>query len=506
MRVLLMLLTFTLFFHSFTAVVKMKGNRTDDTMGAQQSNHMPFVVKSSFHMYFEGSSLEDTCTIQPFQSDTLSACSFNRTSPLVIIIHGWSVSGLMEDWVFKLASAFKRRLRHVNVIINDWRPLARRPYPIATKNSKQVGRDVANLLEWLKENSQLRMDKVHLIGYSLGAHVAGFAGNYIKGPGKLGRITGLDPAGPQFEGAPPSERLSPDDAKFVDAIHTFAKSNIGLGVGIKQTVGHIDFYPNGGSPQPGCQMMEMYSNLYQYGLQGFPKTIKCSHERSAQLFTDSLLYKDRQCRAYRCRDDNAFDKGLCVDCKKNRCNMLGYDVRKTYRGSSKGLYLKTRSQTPYKVYHYQIRVLLSNLIEPVEASISILLTGTKGASQDLPVTLFHEHAGNKSYTSLVTVDSDLGNLTGLKLRWEGEAVWSSWWRRMTNIMSFSGSRQDTELGVQRIRLRAGETQEKTWFCAPSGDVIHLKPSQEGIFVRCEEGPQSSKARMKSTTHTPPSNI
>lgn len=67
---------------------------------------------------------------------------------------------------------------------------------------------------------------VHLIGHSLGSHTAGYAGEGIPG---LGRITGLDPAGPYFQDMPPHVRLDPTDAKFVDAIHTDIKTILLLG-------------------------------------------------------------------------------------------------------------------------------------------------------------------------------------------------------------------------------------------------------------------------------------
>ena len=66
------------------------------------------------------------------------------------------------------------------------------------------------------------MELFHVIGHSLGAHIAGYAGAHLQQyfHVKLPRITGLDPAYPFFGEAPPVIRLDPSDATFVDVMHT----------------------------------------------------------------------------------------------------------------------------------------------------------------------------------------------------------------------------------------------------------------------------------------------
>ena len=60
-------------------------------------------------------------------------------------------------------------------------------------------------------------------------------------------LTGLDPAGPFFTLVSSAYRLDDSDASYVDVIHT----NEGQ-LGTSRRGGHIDFYPNGGTNQPGC--------------------------------------------------------------------------------------------------------------------------------------------------------------------------------------------------------------------------------------------------------------
>lgn len=73
----------------------------------------------------------------------------------------------------------------------DWTKGARGPqYATAAANTELVGRQLAILLLHMINNG-LNPKNIHLIGFSLGAHVAGSASEIIKMKGHLiGRITG----------------------------------------------------------------------------------------------------------------------------------------------------------------------------------------------------------------------------------------------------------------------------------------------------------------------------
>lgn len=122
-------------------------------------------------------------------------------------------------------------------------------------NSELVGRQLALVL---LDAVNLGVDpaNIHVIGFSLGAHVAGCASEVLKGKSLLlGRITGLDPASPFFRHhlfREKSRKLDATDARLVDVIHTDGSQDFMDGFGLLKPIGHVDFFPNGGREQPGC--------------------------------------------------------------------------------------------------------------------------------------------------------------------------------------------------------------------------------------------------------------
>ncbi|KRT80492.1 hydrolase, partial [Oryctes borbonicus] len=165
--------------------------------------------------------------------------------PTKFFIHGWN-SNLQGNWY----NAFKDEYftnGDYNIIYVDWFIPGSKEYQISAANVKPVGHYIADFII----ASKINLEKIHLIGKSLGAHVASWTGKqiYKLTNKKVNRITALDPASPKFENAtlPETDRLNKTDADFVDVVHT----DVGY-YGFEQAIGTVDFYPNGGGIQPGC--------------------------------------------------------------------------------------------------------------------------------------------------------------------------------------------------------------------------------------------------------------
>lgn len=81
----------------------------------------------------------------------------------------------------------------MNVIVVDWGvgSSVLNLYDTAAGNTRLVGLQVADLIDVLNQKFQVPLKKFHIIGHSLGAQVAGFAGEKLRKSGKaIARITG----------------------------------------------------------------------------------------------------------------------------------------------------------------------------------------------------------------------------------------------------------------------------------------------------------------------------
>ena len=248
-------------------------------------------------------------------SDSLAPCQV-----LTAFIHGYNAGP--DEHLNEALSRYHFQYYNssCNLVI-DWVKGAElklsRPYLSAAANVITVGRQLGLLVYDLMVMKKVEPKDVHLIGHSLGAHVAHYASIWLRHlsrsyPHKSdpadwipGRITGLDPAAPQFQGHP-GTHLVKEDANFVDVIHTAA---VGRGpeiynllrgrLGMSELVGSVDFFPNGGTtPQPPCAKETAITRFFS-----FP----CSHIEALTYFRLSVFSEGRTRR----RDEKVFPSLAC---------------------------------------------------------------------------------------------------------------------------------------------------------------------------------------------------
>lgn len=154
------------------------------------------------------------------------------------LIHGWLNNG---DHFLNIGgtSAYLRN-GEFNVIVVDWGMGAETSNYVRARNRVgDVGRSLANFIDFMNQSFNLRFEDLTVVGFSLGAHVAGIAGKTVR-RGRINTIIGLDPAGPLFDINRVDTRLDSGDAQYVEIIHSNGQfSGFGL------PMGHADFYPNG---------------------------------------------------------------------------------------------------------------------------------------------------------------------------------------------------------------------------------------------------------------------
>lgn len=271
--------------------------------------------------------------------------NFDASRHTKVLIHGFMSDKDKSPIVANLSVAFLKR-DDFNVIGVDWSKGAAKFYPKAVANTRVVGAVVTKLLRTLVDKFQLKVENLHVLGHSLGAHVAGHVGTRIPG---IARITGLDPAGPMFEKSNLIVRLDPTDAVFVDVIHSDGAPLEEAGFGTVLPMGHLDFYPNGGQIQPGCPppIKTTVEELLTFKYSSAFDSISCAHDRAIWYFIESVLNTNCNFVSYPCSSWSSFQNGTCNSCEGNVCPIMGINAVKFQANAYGSYYLKTNSYSPF---------------------------------------------------------------------------------------------------------------------------------------------------------------
>ncbi|KAK2720757.1 hypothetical protein QYM36_004589 [Artemia franciscana] len=252
--------------------------------------------------------------------------NFDNGRKTKVIAHGWNQNGL-DMFVIEMKDALLSQGDY-NVISIDWGiDAASFDYFSSAYAVVDVGAYAASLVDSLVANGANIKD-FHVIGFSLGAHVAGAVGAAVSG--SVSRISGLDPALPSFSFTNTDRCLDPSDADFIDVIHTNSGPLFEGGLSFLDPIGHTDFFVNGGRVQPGC-----FDNVRSINdlISG------CSHARAHQYYVESI-----RSNAFRAKQCGSYDEYLAGVCNSNTEEYMGFVVSTSARGN---FYLQTNENSPY---------------------------------------------------------------------------------------------------------------------------------------------------------------
>jgi hypothetical protein len=232
----------------------------------------------------------------------------------------------------------------------------------------------------------------------------------MTGKYKVAWITGLEPANFLFSVTSNTNGfIYKSDAHFVDIYHTSSGSII-QGFSLSESLGCLDYYPNGALDQPGCSDLPFgaFGNF-------FSSNRPCVHDRAVLLFGQDFETPDCQMVAYNCSDYDTFLRGKCADCGPNNehCYLMGlrYDAvnpatAQCYYPSK--LFLKTADK-PYCLNHYQVVIELG-FATPSSGELS----GTVCGVSFRDVGDFESHS---NHTTLIFSNGPLDSCPDLDIKW-----------------------------------------------------------------------------------------
>ncbi|OWK07663.1 hypothetical protein Celaphus_00008717, partial [Cervus elaphus hippelaphus] len=269
-------------------------------------------------------------------------------------------------------------VEEVNCICVDWKKGSQTTYTQAPNNVCVVGAQMAQMLAMLKLNYSYL--PFHLIGHSLGAHVAGEAGRKTLG---LGRITGF---------------------------------------GTKQQVGHLDFFPNGREEMSGCRKSALSQIVDLDGIwAGTRDFIACNHLRSYKYYSESIL-SPKGFTAYPCACYRDFESNKCFPCPDEGCPQMGHYADRfagKTREEQQKFFLNTGDPSKFARWRYGVSVTLSG--RTATGQIKVALFGNKGNTRQYNVFNGIIKPGS-TLSSEFDADIDVGTIEKVKLLWNNNVV------------------------------------------------------------------------------------
>lgn len=378
---------------------------------------------------------------------TISNSHFKTSRKSRFIIHGYLDNG-EKIWLSDMCKMMLQ-VEDENCICVDWGTGSRAFYTQAANNIRVVGAEVAYFINVLQDKFDYFPSNIHLIGHSLGAHAAGEAGK--RRPG-ISRITGLDPAQPYFQDTPAEVRLDPLDALFVDVIHTDSSStaaNLGFGgYGISHTVGHLDFYPNGGKHMPGCGKEDVIlKGDLDDVMEVFADIASCSHMRSLKYYRESILHPDGFI-GYQSPSYEEFLAGSGFPCPNTGCPMMGHYADK-YSGLplvNQTFYLNTGVAQSYSRWRCLVTVHIVGT-QKIQGSLDVSL---QGSSKTTAVHTIYRGVitPDTSYSAFIDAEISARNIHKVIFRWH-----SDW----PNIFCL-------EFGASTVTVQYGKVEATYSFC------------------------------------------
>jgi len=258
--------------------------------------------------------------------DTIDESHWIENGKVILMVHGFGAH-YYHAFPYDLREEYTKAdfPENYNVILMDWSILSDSPdYFTAVANAQVSSAEAVKLLELLVDSGKATWDNINLIGYSLGGQVVGQIGwkiQQLEGNPKIPRITALDPANPLFDVASDANRTTPDDADFVQVIHTACNGILGM----FEPMGHADYYPNGGRAQPGC---------------GIDPTGSCAHGRAPAMFIESVL-STVKFTGKECADYAKYQNGECDSAPTQE---MGHHTPATARGV---YFLNSNDKSPF---------------------------------------------------------------------------------------------------------------------------------------------------------------